>query len=266
MAYDDPIVFPGEPGAAHLHTFFGNTDADAFSTADSLANSGQSTCVGGILNRSAYWLPTLMDENGDPIVPASSIFYYKKKSRLHRVGVEAVAFPAGLRMVAGHVQATSIDTAGGAAYWTCRGSSTKYKTIVQTNCDRDSQLVAQINFPMCWDGRLDSPDHRSHMSYNDGDACPASHPSLIPSISMIVSYDTPAGADYEKYKQWRISSDEMNLAHRPDLGGLSLHADWFNGWNQEIVETFVDNCLNAGFDCHGRLLGDGTMLRGWSQF
>ena len=26
-AYNDPIVFPGQPGKSHLHTFFGNTAA-----------------------------------------------------------------------------------------------------------------------------------------------------------------------------------------------------------------------------------------------
>ena len=33
MLADDPIVAPGQPGAAHLHTFFGNTGAGASSTA-----------------------------------------------------------------------------------------------------------------------------------------------------------------------------------------------------------------------------------------
>ena len=29
---DDPIVYPGQPGASHLHQFYGNTGANAFST------------------------------------------------------------------------------------------------------------------------------------------------------------------------------------------------------------------------------------------
>ena len=37
MAFDDPIVYPREPGKSHLHTFFGNTGANAFSTAASIA-------------------------------------------------------------------------------------------------------------------------------------------------------------------------------------------------------------------------------------
>jgi hypothetical protein len=31
-ASDDPIVHPGDPGAAHSHDFFGNRSTDAFST------------------------------------------------------------------------------------------------------------------------------------------------------------------------------------------------------------------------------------------
>jgi Domain of unknown function (DUF1996) len=44
MAFDDPIVKPGQPGAAHLHTFFGNTQTDAFSTYESLLAKGKATC------------------------------------------------------------------------------------------------------------------------------------------------------------------------------------------------------------------------------
>ena len=60
-AYDDPIVFPGQPGKSHLHTFFGNTLADGNSTYESLRKTGDSTC-NDMLNRSAYWIPALMLE------------------------------------------------------------------------------------------------------------------------------------------------------------------------------------------------------------
>src|SRR2546423_3174010 len=36
MAPDDPIVFPGQSGASHLHVFWGNSLTDANSTAQSL--------------------------------------------------------------------------------------------------------------------------------------------------------------------------------------------------------------------------------------
>ncbi|MGK2897197.1 MAG: DUF1996 domain-containing protein, partial [Burkholderiaceae bacterium] len=78
MANDDPIVFPGLPGASHLHTFTGNTGVDAFSTVASIAGSGNSTCHGGTLNRSSYWFPAMIDTaNGQPLVPESNVVYYK---------------------------------------------------------------------------------------------------------------------------------------------------------------------------------------------
>ena len=55
FSYDDPLIYPGKPGAAHLHMYFGNTHVNAFSTYDSLINSGSSTCNGQELNRTGYW-------------------------------------------------------------------------------------------------------------------------------------------------------------------------------------------------------------------
>src|SRR5436190_8376748 len=42
-APDDPIVYPGQAGKSHLHTFFGNASTDAASTYDSLRAS-DTTC------------------------------------------------------------------------------------------------------------------------------------------------------------------------------------------------------------------------------
>lgn len=69
FAYDDPIVYPGKPEAAHLHMFFGNTDVNAHTTWDTLYNSGGGTCNGGELNRTGYWVPALFDQNGNVRVP-----------------------------------------------------------------------------------------------------------------------------------------------------------------------------------------------------
>src|SRR5690606_38523679 len=61
MSFDDPIVFPGKTRATHLHTFFGNSGANANSTTDSILNSGGSTCTGGTVNRTGYWVPSVID-------------------------------------------------------------------------------------------------------------------------------------------------------------------------------------------------------------
>ena len=71
LGYDDPIVYPGQPGKSHLHQFFGNTLTDANSTFASLRGTGDSTCMGP-LNRSAYWIPAMMNGKDGVIRPAIS--------------------------------------------------------------------------------------------------------------------------------------------------------------------------------------------------
>ncbi|SFD72249.1 protein of unknown function [Actinopolyspora alba] len=68
-AKDDPIVFPGESGTSHDHTFPGNTGTDAESTTDSLSDAGvgSTTCLNPD-DLSAYWFPTLY-KNDEPIEP-----------------------------------------------------------------------------------------------------------------------------------------------------------------------------------------------------
>jgi hypothetical protein len=58
--YDDPIVYPGEEGVAHLHTYFGSTVADHSLTVDNARSGMTSTCQGGPLNMTAYWVPTVL--------------------------------------------------------------------------------------------------------------------------------------------------------------------------------------------------------------
>ncbi len=95
MAYVDPIVKPGLPGQTHLHTFFGNTFINAWATNDggarSLQLNGKSAASGGIMNRSQYWIPTMIyscptaytdiscdaSKDGTPIVPTIFQIYYK---------------------------------------------------------------------------------------------------------------------------------------------------------------------------------------------
>lgn len=76
-SHDDPLVFPGQPGAAHHHVFFGNPGVDAHTTVADLNDAGRTTCDGGTLNRSAYWVPALYDERDERIEYVEPLFYYK---------------------------------------------------------------------------------------------------------------------------------------------------------------------------------------------
>ncbi len=101
---DDPIVYPGQPGASHLHTFYGNTLANAGSTYGTLRTQGGSTCGGGQINRSAYWHPAVLKDNalGDGktmiVKPDFAIIYY---NALVRDIAKITRFPRGFSSVFG---------------------------------------------------------------------------------------------------------------------------------------------------------------------
>ena len=259
MSYDDPIVAPGKQGATHLHTFFGNTAVNYASTQQSIESTGNSTCSGGTANRTGYWVPAIIDtKDGTPLKPDKIMVYYKTS---YIEGNNIKPFPAGLRMVAGDMKASGPQEH---IYWECRkdGESGTRSSTIPTNCPVGYIVEANIDFPFCWDGvNLDSPDHKSHMSqwtqlpsspwtY----MCPASHPVELPVISEKVQYIvTEEGST----ARWRLSSDNYD---KTIPGGYSLHADWFNGWDPTVLETWVKNCLQANRDCHVDLQGNGTTL------
>jgi hypothetical protein len=249
MNFDDPIVFPGKERATHLHAYFGNTLTDASSTAGSLRTAGNSTCRGGTANRSAYWVPALLDAKGRPQAPKESNFYYK--SGYHGIAPSAIkAFPQGLRMLAGNAKATAGQEH---AYWGCFERYIGHTASIP-DCPVGEHVMMTVDFPQCWNGKdLDSSDHKSHMAYPVDGACPSTHPVAIPNISFGILYEVPVGG----MAGWRLASD-MYDASLP--GGYSVHGDWFDGWDPAVAKTFVENCSSKAVDCHSHLLGDGREI------
>jgi hypothetical protein len=271
VARIDPIVFPGKIGQSHLHTFFGNVLVDESSTTASLLATGNSTCRGGIANRSAYWVPTMIDTaTGTPVMPDDIGVYYKSGFTTGDKLSQGV--PEGLRFIAGNPAAKGPPQVGDpfAYRYKCIGgpnsSNDQYGSQIP-NCDAGAQVWQEIFFPQCWDGvNLDAPDHKSHMSYpvlvpdpssTKGwfmNVCPASHPVILPQITFNVIYTVPSAGAALK---WRLASD----MYSPDLpGGYSAHGDWFNGWRHDVSEAWAKNCVMAKKDCHSHLLGDGRMI------
>jgi hypothetical protein len=235
---DDPIVFPGQPGKAHLHMFFGNTRTDAFTTTDSLVNSGGGTCNGFELNRSAYWVPALLDGKGNAVVPDEIILYYKSKDVAN-----ATVMPQGLKMVAGNPRSETFTTSH-ELNWSCGGSGASYNMTNRIpNCNGDI-INATIMFPNCWDGKnLDSADHLSHVTYtHETQSCPSSHPVRLPQISILLYFPGTGSVD-----GWSLSSDMTSGFNSGP--GATLHADWFGGWNNEAMKLWTDGCVRAARDC-----------------
>jgi hypothetical protein len=81
LGYNDPIVYPSQPGAAHLHQFFGNTLTNAYSDYSSLRTTGSGTCQGGPINRTAYWYPAMIRPQNNKVVKPSYVeMYYVAES------------------------------------------------------------------------------------------------------------------------------------------------------------------------------------------
>ncbi|MBX9677082.1 MAG: DUF1996 domain-containing protein [Methylotenera sp.] len=264
MSNDDPIVYPNQQGAAHHHTFFGNVSLDYKSNLSNLSAIGNSTCAGGIMNRSAYWIPSLIDTTtNSPILPTSTIFYYKST-----VDVSLVkAPPKGLRMITGNGKAKSASDVKFNSFICYPGPNSK-RTVYGWNphipkgdqCEVGDTLTVDISFPQCWDGvNLDSPSHQDHVIFPthrpvappNNWFCPATHPVVIPQISMVTSFTvTKAAQD----GNWRLASDNYE---KTAAAGYSMHADWVNGWDEATMAGIVKNCLNARKDAHAHLLCDG---------
>jgi hypothetical protein len=255
MAFDDPIVFPGEPGKSHLHQFFGNTQVNAFTTADSIAAVGNSTCSGGTANRTGYWTPAAIDAKGHVITPTTATIYYKSGYQMQPSLVRPM--PTGLRMIAGDRTWTNVKQNQQRVWWTCTDHGPTYSSTIP-DCGDRVQLI--VIFPQCWDGKhLDSPDHKSHMAYPDysnaanGSKCPSSHPVVVPEITEEFFWPVPKG---DRSSTWHISSD-MDVS-KP--GGLSAHADWMMGWDVDVMKGFVTRCLQASKDCQVNGIGNNTYL------
>ena len=221
MATDDPIVHPGEPGDSHLHEFFGNTTTNANSTYSSLRAGGTTCRI--VADTAAYWVPTLY-ASGERVAPLKVNAYYLRGGGPGRV----VAFPAGLKVIAGNSTATSAQTRA-ITGWRCSGVRPGALSTTPVACPAGSHAVLVMRFPDCWNGKdLDSVDHQAHMAYRVRGACPTSHPVRVPRLALNVHYEIPAETD-------------LTLAS----GSIySAHADFFNAWNQTALARLVRTNLN----------------------
>lgn len=232
-APDDPIVFPGQPGASHNHTFIGNESTDANSTLASLKAAG-TTCTPKE-DHSSYWVPTLY-QDGKVVDPDDITVYYG--SRLKDPS-RTQPFPEGFRMLVGDAK-NQVDTPDkqGNHFW-CAGIGGEVGRTadgVMPICAPTAKLVRQVTFADCWDGKhLDSPNHKDHVANAVDGACPAAFPVAIPNVSYVLRY--PLGTD----------TSNVTLASGTTY---SMHADFFNAWDPEAQAQRVRDCLDQKVKCN----------------
>jgi Tol biopolymer transport system component len=219
---DDPIVFPGQPGSSHDHTFFGNRSTDAYATPAGLRKNRRTTC-NDRADASAYWVPTLYVA-GRAVEPLALVATHTRRT------VRPVdPFPAGLKVIAGDANARTAQSRR-VTSWSCVGQrAERSSTIPRCPLTRHGGLRLEVSFPDCWDGtRLDSADHKSHMAYSSRGACPRSHPIAVAALSLAVHYPVSRPQDAE------LASG----------GQFSGHADFLNAWNEAELASWVKRYLN----------------------
>jgi hypothetical protein len=230
--FDDPIVFPRQPGAAHSHDFFANRSTKNDSTYASLRGTTLGTTCVNPDDKSAYWIPTVSwtNNSGTSTLKATTAHFYYRSGGKPPQDVQPP--PPELKVVPNtHVN------------WRC-AQNTAASTSPPTRCSSGA-LVVTIRFPDCLaeneNGQLltDSADHRSHMAYavNQPDGtrlCPDTHPNPVATLFMEVKF--------------KIGTASGRVSLSSDHGappGSTMHADFFNAWDQEELTTLVESCINA---------------------
>jgi hypothetical protein len=225
-AADDPIVYPGQPGVSHDHSFVGNTSTSASSTPASLRAAGATTCRRAG-DTAAYWMPTVFVD-GRATPPTGATIYYQRNTQKR-----LRPFPAGLEMIAGNRLARRPQSLL-VTNWDCGDLENVPRSSDPPVCPEGATVRLRVNFPDCWNGKaLDTLDHRSHMAYSVGGRCPRSHPVAVPALSIVYRYPTTDGP--------AISLSSGSL--------YSAHADFVNAWDQKVLAKLVSTCLNRLRHC-----------------
>jgi hypothetical protein len=231
---DDPIVFPGLPGASHLHSFIGNDSTNAGTTTETLLTNAGTSCRPA-QDLSAYWIPTLY-EHGQAVEPKDVVVYYG--SRLIDPS-RTVPFPQGFRMIAGDAKLQVPTPAGSVNQFYCAGAGGETGRSTDGNwplCAPGATLMFQLVFPDCWDGvHLDSPTHKAHVAYTYDGTCHGDFPVAIPSVSFLIAYPTSGSPD-----GFQLSSKMAS----------SMHGDAFFAWDDTALGQRVKNCVVQRAKCN----------------
>jgi hypothetical protein len=250
--------------------------------------------------RQAYWMPSMLDGRGNAVQPLIVLQYYKREpagsddctntasSRyVPGAGGSCRSTPQGLVYISGYNAATGLGGPAsfpGAGHWACNGKGTfspsnpvsaHLKDFFHGGCAKRGQggnapnvggmLGFEFVMAMCWDGvNLDTPDHRSHMSYGTrvngtaNNGCPNSHPFKIsapnPKVYWEIDDDFVAG-------KWHLSSDEMVSGMVSTEPGETMHMDFTNAWSPTVQAQWESTCEDNGTSCGSGDLGNGTEIK-----
>jgi hypothetical protein len=243
VANVDPIMDHNGTGSMHEHQVFGNTSwvakGDSANYTDLI--NGSTDCRLPA-DTAGYWTPTLRyisgPKKGQLIATQQFTAYYRDYTNNGKFG-PGQAFPADTRLV----------SEPGHGYWDCGDKSGTSPTAFVPSCVGQSgkpghTLTAHIELPSCWDGVL--PNHKStdvgdtsdnaHYAYPVRKVCPAGFPNKMVGLRETLQFTYVGdGTDVA------LASDAM----MGTSDGRSLHADFWNGWQQDKFVAFAKQCVQG---------------------
>jgi hypothetical protein len=271
----DPLVNPGMRYTPHLHQIVGGNSFNLTMDTDNYDLPSKSTCTSCSFREdlSNYWTAVMFFKakngtyqrvpqvgNGGPqgrlINDGGLDVYYIPSGK-------TTAFKKGFRMLAGNAGETETSKVSKANIchrcWTatsennfiggapCSGTDT-----VDIPQNPSCKMIRQtIIFPWCWDGKnLDSPDHKSHVTYGQGNgaggggACPASHPVKLPAIMYELMWNV---TNFSNRNDW--PADGKPFVYSMNLGGSAAHGDYVFGWKDQTLQKAMDNRCNLNTAC-----------------
>jgi len=247
FSYDDPVVFPGEPGRAHLHMFWGNTATDADTTSQSILTTGSGSCEGGLDYRVGAWIPAVFNAQHEVVVPEEVFIYYKTFGGPGMRYDLVQPIPQGLGMLASADTLNFSDSLISSGFGDHNGENALSFNVTFPSCvatengQRDGQPILDFR-----DMSGDAANHvNSHVSYPAGGNevdCPLSHPYRFPTPQFIMFFDADdtGNAPY-------LSSDAQ--AGAAPLS--TLHGDYMFGAHPDVNDDIlqcVREARSCGFD------------------
>ncbi len=278
---DDPIVYPGQDNAAHWHVFAGNTSINENTT--NPKNTGGSTCYGGIMNRTGYWVPALIDTNSynsttkqydlvQPMRPEDTrsgesvggefLQVYYKSAYEGVLAKDIQWFPEGFKMIAGNDASNAstqnvgfndgnkvifdcISNGNAQSYWGTYGLDHRTDRV-PTRCPAGYYIQGSVRFPQCGARNSDGSPVLDSANHRSHVSYGAGWPDLGCPSSHPIAYP-----EVLEHFRWRVpSTGASGLKFSSDMypsaqPGWTFHADWWNGWDTEASNSIIQNCYKG---------------------
>jgi fibronectin type 3 domain-containing protein len=194
-----------------------------------------------------YWNPNA-ELSGTRLPGKRASIYYAGTPN-----IQVKSFPPGLQMIAGNKNATS-RTDNPHVTWFC---ATNASPLVDHpyDCspyDTTTGVTAFVEFPNCWNGTTtawDSTNPPVRYPDSNGNCSNASFPKTLPRITYRVHFgivDPCDGATPCTPDNASDSNIKLSLSSGPYY---TMHADFWNTWNQAKLDDLVASCLNVHVDC-----------------